>query len=120
MLVLPLHLYSAVDISWYGFIKFDLLCEDRYTGNIGEIFPPNVPLNSDRADHHAQTIFDARSSRIGIKAFETVQDIKITANVDGDFFTLDGDGRNNSRHFRLRMAYLKAQMPIGLYFLVGQ
>lgn len=121
LLIFPAATLAALDISAYGFVKCDLLHENRIVGNLPEISPPLVPLDSDHADDHCQTILDARSSRIGIKIKDEFCSVKTTAVIEGDFFTLDGDARSfNGRHLRLRMAYAKAELPCGLFFLMGQ
>lgn len=112
---------AKMEIDVYGFVKVDLLTADRIVGNLGEIFPPLVPLDDDCADLHSQTIIDARSSRIGVKATDEICDIKMKGVIEGDFFTVDGDARAfNGRHFRLRLAYAKAEDPSGFFLLAGQ
>ncbi len=112
---------GTTEIGLYGFIKFETLWEDRLTGNFPEVFPQNVPLNIDRADHHSQTILDARSSRLGVKVTDKVCGIDMKAVIEGDFFTILGDALVfNGRAFRMRLAYARADAPNGFFFLVGQ
>lgn len=112
---------GTADISVYGFVKFETLTVNRITGNYPEIFPQMVPLSTDRADDHYQTIIDARSSRIGVKAIDQFWDIKIKGVIEGDFFDAQGDALVfNTRLFRVRLAYARADMPSGFFFLAGQ
>lgn len=112
---------GTTEINLYGFIKLEGLWVNRLTGNFPEVFPQNVPLNEDRADRHSQTIIDARSSRIGINVNDVVYGIKMKGVIEGDFFDAGGDALVfNSRFFRLRLAYAKAEMPNGFFLLAGQ
>lgn len=121
ILCFPIPSVAQMEIGFYGFAKLDVLEEDRITGNLPEIPPDNVPLNDDPADHHSQTIIDARNSRLGVKATAEVYGIDMLGVIEGDFFTLEGNAEIfNSRVFRVRHAYGSAFLSNGLFFLIGQ
>lgn len=113
--------FAEMQVGMYGFVKLDVLQVNRLTGNFPEIFPFNVPLSNNPADHHSQTILDARNSRFGVLATDELWGIKMRGAIEGDFFDAAGDAISfNSREFRLRLAYAKAEIPNGVFFVFGQ
>lgn len=113
--------FGSTEISLYGFVKFETLWVNRLTGSFPEILQQNVPLNKDKADRHSQTILDARSSRLGVKIIDEICGVKMKGVIEGDFFNTLGDALVfNSRYFRIRLAYAKAETPSGFFLLAGQ
>lgn len=117
---------GTAQIGFYGFIKFDYLAQTRIAGSVGsgataDVILNNVPLDSDSADKHMESLLDARSSRLGIKIEDNYKGIAMKGAVETDFSTPDGSAiQSNSRVLRIRLAYATAELPSHFFFLVGQ
>lgn len=117
---------GTTKIGFYGFIKADYITETRITGNTTDVAPNTVPLDTDLADRHTQTLLDARSSRLGIKVEDTSNDVSMCGGLEFDFYTTSSDNiygnavSTNGRLCRLRLAYALGETPSHFRFLVGQ
>jgi hypothetical protein len=114
-------LQADIKIEAYGYAKLEMQYNSCNTGSFPSPAPTSVPLDSDKADQHGELIIDARESRLGLRATDEIKNVKMSGVVEGDFFTGDGSALvSNSRHFRLRMAYGRADFDPGFFFLAGQ
>ncbi len=114
---------ASAAVSVGGWIDTDVFIWDRLGGGVqGIVFPLNlVPLKSVKELDHSQTFIDARASRLWATWTDDVAGIKMSGSVEGDFFAFDGNAlTSNSRHFRLRHAYARADHPSGFFLLAGQ
>lgn len=112
-------------LNLFGFIKAEAFAVDRINrapnGDLPGIFPPGIPYDDEKKFDHHQLILDARNSRLGVQALDTFCQIKMQATLEIDWATEDGNAVGfNSRHARLRHAFARADLPSGLFFLVGQ
>jgi hypothetical protein len=120
-LSLPLFLWADLKVDVYGYAKLDIQYNTKNTGSLPSPPPNFVPLDSDKSAQHGETLIDARESRIGVRAVDQFDKVEMSGAVEGDFYTIDGDALvNNSRHFRLRLAYGKGELPSGFFILAGQ
>lgn len=127
LLASTLPLYSSYDskIDFYGFIRGEVLFENRInkyiTGDQPDIFPRGVPYDDEKKFIHSESIWDARNSRLGVIASDKYCNCDMKAVIEGDFETEDGNGIvTNSRHFRIRHAYARGDHSSGFLLLVGQ
>lgn len=116
---------GSTQIGFYGFVKFDYMAETRITGPKADVNLNTVPLSSDRADRHTQGLFDARTSRIGIKIEDSSKGVLMKGAIEADFNAANSTANgtaitSNSRLMRIRVAYASAELPSHFYFLVGQ
>lgn len=108
-------------VTIYGYVKLDVEYYDKNMGGLPSAPPTFTPLSTDKAAQSGECVVDARESRVGVEAKYEFSDIKSAAVVEGDFYTVDGEGgTGNGRHFRLRLAYGKADLPSHLSFMAGQ
>lgn len=109
-------------IEVHGYIKLDAVNHSRipFEDPIYAI-PRSVPLNSDKPRNHSQTLLDARKSRIWVDGAYDYCGWNFASRIEIDFSTTDGSALStNSRHLRLRHAYLRGDYKDRYFFLVGQ
>jgi len=127
-LLAPPSSFGAVSIS--GYVKLDVQYMDKV---VGSGFPPGfgfpssnpafTPLDTNKEADNPQTILDARESRIAVNYTDDVLGLKLSGLVEADFFDDTNAGNaltSNSRHFRFRHAFARADHPAGWFLMAGQ
>ncbi len=132
VLAAPAPAPAAVSVNGYvlTLIKWsDKICCD----DVPKLAINSVPLDKDVVGPGASTgtrnkeldnnqfSVDARRSRVWVGWTDDVQGIKMSGRIEGDFNTTDGNAlTSNSRHFRVRTAFARADHPSGFFILAGQ
>lgn len=112
---------AELKVGVSGYIKLDIQYGDKNTGSFPSPGPADVPLDDNKEADNPQTILDARQSRLRATISDDVMGVKMSGRIEADFFTADGNGRvSNSRHFRLRHAFIRGDHPSGFFLLAGQ
>src|SRR3972149_481046 len=127
-LLAPPSSFGAVSIS--GYVKLDVQYMDKV---VGSGFPPGfgfpssnpafTPLDTNKEADNPQTILDARESRIAVNYTDDVLGLKLSGLLEADFFDDTNAGNaltSNSRHFRFRHAFARADHPAGWFLMAGQ
>ncbi len=121
LLALPASATAELKVGVSGYIKLDIQYGDKNTGSFPSPAPGDTPLDGDAEKDNGQTIIDARQSRLRATFSDEVMGVKISGRLEGDFFTGDGTAlTSNSRHFRLRHAYVRGDHPSGFFLQAGQ
>ncbi len=128
VLLAPPLASAAVSVS--GYVKLDVQYMDKV---VGSGFPPGfgfpsanpafTPLDTNKEADNPQSILDVRESRITVTATDAALGFKFTGLVEADFFDDTNAGNaltSNSRHFRLRHAFARADHPSGWFLMAGQ
>ena len=119
--IFPYFARAEHTVNVYGYFKLDVEYFDKNVGSVPSPPPVFTPLSTDKSAQHGELIIDARESRVGVETTHEFDDIKTAAVVEGDFFTTSGLALiDNGRHFRLRLAYARADLPSHLSFMAGQ
>lgn len=119
-LLIPLLLSAKIEFTPYGFVLLDIEYNSKEVGSLPSPSPRAVPLNSDTAAQHGQTLIDARESRIGLIAKDRYKEIDLMGLVEADFYTVHGTAIENGRLLRLRHFYAKGTLPSSFFLLIGQ
>ncbi len=118
-LLVPSPASAAVAVS--GYVKLDVFYSDKLVGTTPDIGPNAVPLDTDKERDNNQTNLDVRQTRIRVTFDDTVGGVKMSGRIEADFDTGDGNAlTSNSRHLRLRHAFVRADHPTGFFLQAGQ
>ncbi|MBI2468539.1 MAG: porin [Candidatus Rokubacteria bacterium] len=112
---------AELKVGVSGYIKLDIQYGDKNTGSFPSSAPGDTPLDGDKERDNDQTIIDARQSRLRATISDDVGGVKMSGRIEADFFSGDGTAlSSNSRHFRLRHAFIRGDHPSGFFLLAGQ
>ncbi len=118
---MPSPAAADLKVGISGYVKLDIQVSDKLFGGNPS---PNVsatPLDTDKEKDNTETVLDVRETRFRVTASDEVAGVKLSSNVEVDFFTFDGNAKvSNSRHLRLRHAFARADHPSGFFLLAGQ
>jgi len=110
---------AELKVGVSGYVKLDVQYSDKIVGLSPS--PSGTPLDTNEEADNSQTLLDARQTRLRIDARDEVGGVKMWARVETDFFTSDGNAlTSNSRHLRLRHAFVRGDHPSGFFVLAGQ
>jgi len=113
---------AELKVGVSGYVKLDIQYSDKIIGGgFPSPSPAGTPLDTNAEADNGQTLLDARQTRFRIDARDEVAGVKISSRIEADFFTGDGNAVvSNSRHLRLRHAFMRGDHPSGFFILAGQ
>ena len=125
--LMPAPANAELKVAVTGNVRLNVVYSDVIANNGAsqENLPTGVPYTAgpgkNRETDNAQTMIDARRTRIQVAVSDDVGMTKLTAFIQTDFDTGEGTAVNsNSRGLRIRLAWAQGQTPTGWILRFGQ